>query len=172
MALTWIRTHDWDAEEWRNRAACRDTSPELFFPIGTTGVALDQIDAAKRVCGQCPVTGECLEFALAHQPGGRRLGRHSPKKSAAGCARAGRAAPSAQRRLAAPTSPSLQLDPRHRDRHAHAHRRAVVAVHLDRAAELAGDERLHDREAEPLRRLEREPVGQAGAVVDAPRSST
>ena len=38
--------------------------PELFFPIGTTGGALDQIDAAKRVCGQCPVTHECLEFAL------------------------------------------------------------------------------------------------------------
>lgn len=65
MALTWIRTHDWDTDAWRNRAACRDTSPELFFPIGTTGVALDQIEAAKRVCGQCAVTGECLEFALA-----------------------------------------------------------------------------------------------------------
>ena len=65
MALTWIRTHDWDTDAWRNRAACRDTSPELFFPIGTTGVALDQIEAAKRVCGQCAVAGECLEFALA-----------------------------------------------------------------------------------------------------------
>ena len=65
VALTWIRTHDWDTDAWRNRAACRDTSPELFFPIGTTGVALDQIDAAKRVCGECPVAGECLEFALA-----------------------------------------------------------------------------------------------------------
>src|SRR5215475_7079072 len=65
VALTWIRTHDWDADEWRDRAACRDTSPELFFPIGTTGVALDQIDAAKRVCSECPVASECLEFALA-----------------------------------------------------------------------------------------------------------
>lgn len=65
MALTWIRTHDWDVDEWRDRAACRDTSPELFFPIGTTGVALDQIDAAKRVCDSCPVAHECLEFALA-----------------------------------------------------------------------------------------------------------
>ncbi len=65
MALTWIRTHDWDEDAWRDRAACRDTSPELFFPIGTTGVALDQIDSAKRVCGECPVATECLEFALA-----------------------------------------------------------------------------------------------------------
>ena len=65
MALTWIRTHDWDVEAWRNRASCRDTSPDLFFPVGTTGIALDQIDAAKRVCGACPVAGECLDFALA-----------------------------------------------------------------------------------------------------------
>jgi WhiB family transcriptional regulator, redox-sensing transcriptional regulator len=65
VALTWIRTHDWDAEDWRNKASCRDTSPELFFPIGTTGLALDQIDAAKQVCDACPVTHQCLEFALA-----------------------------------------------------------------------------------------------------------
>src|SRR5690242_8005745 len=65
VALTWIRTHDWDADEWRDRAACRDTNPELFFPIGTTGLAIDQIDAARAVCAQCPVMSECLEFALA-----------------------------------------------------------------------------------------------------------
>lgn len=65
MTLTWIRTHDWDASAWRSHAVCRDTSPELFFPIGVTGLAIDQIDAAKEICGQCPVTAECLEFALA-----------------------------------------------------------------------------------------------------------
>ncbi|HZR12564.1 MAG TPA: WhiB family transcriptional regulator [Acidimicrobiia bacterium] len=65
MALTWIRTHDWDAGAWRNRSACRDTDPELFFPVGATGLAVDQIAAAKHICAQCTVTGECLEFALA-----------------------------------------------------------------------------------------------------------
>lgn len=64
MALTWIRTHDWDAEAWRTRSLCRDSNPDLFFPVGTTGVALDQIDAAKAVCEACPVRTECLEFAL------------------------------------------------------------------------------------------------------------
>ncbi|MDQ1519322.1 MAG: WhiB family transcriptional regulator, redox-sensing transcriptional regulator, partial [Actinomycetota bacterium] len=52
-------------DEWRDRAACRDTNAELFFPIGTTGLAIDQIDAARAVCAQCPVQRECLEFALA-----------------------------------------------------------------------------------------------------------
>lgn len=50
---------------WRAEASCRDTSPELFFPIGTTGQAIDQIDAAKYVCMGCPARVECLEFALS-----------------------------------------------------------------------------------------------------------
>lgn len=50
---------------WRARSSCRDTDPELFFPIGTTGPALAQIDAAKRICRQCEVQAECLEFALS-----------------------------------------------------------------------------------------------------------
>jgi WhiB family redox-sensing transcriptional regulator len=49
---------------WRAESACRDTSPDLFFPVGTTGAALRQIDEAKAVCRECPVSGDCLEFAL------------------------------------------------------------------------------------------------------------
>lgn len=64
MALTWIRTHEWDDKEWRDRASCRDSNPDLFFPIGATGMAIEQIDAAREVCQECPVTDECLEFAL------------------------------------------------------------------------------------------------------------
>ncbi len=50
---------------WRATALCRDTDPELFFPVGTTGQALVQIEAAKAVCNQCHARVECLEFALA-----------------------------------------------------------------------------------------------------------
>ena len=49
---------------WRNRSICRDTDPDLFFPVGTTGQALLQIAKAKEVCGECPVSTECLEYAL------------------------------------------------------------------------------------------------------------
>lgn len=50
---------------WRREASCRDTSPELFFPIGTTGLAIDQIEAARLVCMGCPARVQCLEFALS-----------------------------------------------------------------------------------------------------------
>ena len=49
---------------WRQHAICRDTDPDLFFPIGTTGQALVQIDRAEEVCSECPVKVDCLEFAL------------------------------------------------------------------------------------------------------------
>lgn len=50
--------------DWRALAACRDTDPSLFFPVGTTGAALDQIAAAKSVCYACAARADCLEFAL------------------------------------------------------------------------------------------------------------
>lgn len=52
-------------DEWRRLAACRDTDPDLFFPVGTTGPAIEQIENAKAVCRQCDVREECLKFALA-----------------------------------------------------------------------------------------------------------
>ena len=51
--------------EWIYRARCRDLDPELFFPIGTAGPALEQLEAAKAVCGACEVRGHCLEWAMA-----------------------------------------------------------------------------------------------------------
>jgi len=52
------------ADTWRDHALCRDTDPDLFFPVGTTGQALVSIDHAKRVCAACTVSVECLDFAL------------------------------------------------------------------------------------------------------------
>ncbi|WP_217231330.1 WhiB family transcriptional regulator [Streptomyces anulatus] len=49
---------------WRHNAVCRTEDPELFFPIGTTGPALLQIEEAKAVCRRCPVTEQCLQWAL------------------------------------------------------------------------------------------------------------
>ena len=44
--------------DWRHDAICRDEDPELFFPIGTSGPALLQVEQAKAVCRRCRVTEE------------------------------------------------------------------------------------------------------------------
>jgi WhiB family redox-sensing transcriptional regulator len=53
-----------ESDEWRGQASCRDTNPDLFFPVGTTGPAIEQIEAAKAVCRECLVREQCLEYAL------------------------------------------------------------------------------------------------------------
>ena len=58
-----IRTEALTAE-WRDLAACRDSEPSLFFPIGSTGPAVDQIEAAKVICAACAVQDDCLQYAL------------------------------------------------------------------------------------------------------------
>jgi WhiB family redox-sensing transcriptional regulator len=50
--------------DWRHNAVCRDEDPELFFPVGTSGLAIAQAADAKAVCGRCPVKAECLSWAL------------------------------------------------------------------------------------------------------------
>jgi WhiB family transcriptional regulator, redox-sensing transcriptional regulator len=65
MALAWTLSEMPAPEQWRLRASCRSVDPDLFFPVGATGLAIDQISSAKEVCAACPVSEPCLEFALA-----------------------------------------------------------------------------------------------------------
>jgi hypothetical protein len=58
-------------DDWRSRAACRNTPPELFFPAADSGPAREaQVAAAKAVCAGCPVRTQCLDEALARIPYG------------------------------------------------------------------------------------------------------
>ena len=68
--------------DWRLLAACRNSDPALFFPIGTTGPAVEQIRSAKAVCGQCPARQPCLDFAMSTRPGLRRVGRYDRGRAA------------------------------------------------------------------------------------------
>ena len=53
------------AEDWRYRAACLTQDPELFFPLGTAGPAVQaQVEQARQVCAACPVRNPCLAWAL------------------------------------------------------------------------------------------------------------
>ena len=51
-------------KRWRDLAACLAEDPELFFPTGVNGPALEQAEEAKAVCHRCPVQEPCLQWAL------------------------------------------------------------------------------------------------------------
>ena len=46
------------------RAGAEYQDPELFFPVGNTGAAYQQIEEAKAVCRTCKVIDACLKCAL------------------------------------------------------------------------------------------------------------
>lgn len=46
---------------WQELAHCADKPPSLFFPNDGVGVEI-----ARRICADCPVKEDCLEFALSH----------------------------------------------------------------------------------------------------------
>ena len=50
-----------EAQEWQERALCAQTDPEAFFPEkgGSTR-------EAKKICTDCEVKSECLDYALAN----------------------------------------------------------------------------------------------------------
>lgn len=48
--------------EWMSEGKCRELPPAVFFPSDGLGV-----QAAQRICAECPVAHECLEYALAHR---------------------------------------------------------------------------------------------------------
>lgn len=47
---------------WMLDARCRGAKSKEFFPSDGLGVG-----AAQRVCAECPVRVECLEYALEHR---------------------------------------------------------------------------------------------------------
>jgi len=53
--------------DWRHQAACVEEDPEVFFPVGTTGPAVQQIEDAKAVCRRCEVVQVCLRWALENR---------------------------------------------------------------------------------------------------------
>jgi WhiB family redox-sensing transcriptional regulator len=52
------------AVDWRDRAACREADPELFFPLTDQGPSRVQTLAALEHCRRCEVREACLNWAL------------------------------------------------------------------------------------------------------------
>lgn len=48
--------------EWRGTAACIGVETDVFFPVSEEEHASQ---AAREICGECPVSDACLQYALA-----------------------------------------------------------------------------------------------------------
>jgi WhiB family redox-sensing transcriptional regulator len=48
--------------EWMAEGKCREVPPSVFFPSDGVGV-----EAARRICAECPVKSPCLEYALVNR---------------------------------------------------------------------------------------------------------
>lgn len=53
--------------KWLKRGACVGVPPEMFFPKGSRGGALNK---ARQVCAACPVIEQCQDHAILHEPAG------------------------------------------------------------------------------------------------------
>jgi WhiB family redox-sensing transcriptional regulator len=47
---------------WMAQGNCADQPPSLFFPSDGVGV-----EHAKRICADCPVRSQCLEYAIENR---------------------------------------------------------------------------------------------------------
>ncbi len=56
--------------------ACAQTDPEIFFPMdiemgfGMFSSTYQNLEAAKKICQECPLIKECLEYALINHEAG------------------------------------------------------------------------------------------------------
>ncbi len=48
--------------DWMEVGKCKELSPAIFFPSDGVGV-----QAAQRICAECPVADTCLEYALSER---------------------------------------------------------------------------------------------------------
>ena len=59
----------WSKMTWRNRATCLGEDPELFFPIGSTGLRVSRSKRHKAICRRCEVIDTCLRWADTMESG-------------------------------------------------------------------------------------------------------
>lgn len=52
--------------DWMDSASCAQADPELFFPIRGQN---DVVRIAKRICASCPVSQQCVEYAMEARAG-------------------------------------------------------------------------------------------------------
>jgi len=61
-AVTPRPSDDDSVTSWMSAGNCRNYPPAVFFPSDGVGV-----DRARKICADCPVVDQCLEYALEHR---------------------------------------------------------------------------------------------------------
>jgi WhiB family redox-sensing transcriptional regulator len=71
--------------QWRDIAACRGTSIDIWFapenamtPKQRSAAEKERVSLAKKICAGCPVREECLRYALDHDERHGILGGLTP----------------------------------------------------------------------------------------------
>lgn len=57
-------------DTWQHRGACRGPHSVVFFPPSQFERKVERLERerrAKEICSDCPVVGECLDYALSIQ---------------------------------------------------------------------------------------------------------
>ena len=52
------------ASNWRAASACLNADPDLFFPVAVGNAVSKQVSRALRLCQECTVRQDCLDFAM------------------------------------------------------------------------------------------------------------
>lgn len=65
------------ASRWYRRAACKDADLAVFFPRWDS---LKDYAPARKICYTCPVTRQCLQYALATETDDGMWGGMSPRE--------------------------------------------------------------------------------------------
>lgn len=93
-----------EGRDWRTRAGCRGTDPEVFFPVAENGPERERAEgAAKAVCAGCPVRAQCLAWASEALPFGVAGGMSEAERAALRRNHQSRSRPRSRR---APVTPS------------------------------------------------------------------
>lgn len=89
---------------WMDRGACRQADPGLFFPLSLAGRGAWQAEAAKAICGICPVRDCCLSYAMEILPDGIWAGTTQEERRSLHKSSSRRSVRSAQRRPHGPAA--------------------------------------------------------------------
>lgn len=65
----WQIVFDERDRSWIEHAACRGMGAHLFYPEDKTRNSNRQAATAKKICAQCPVQEQCLEYGLGENFG-------------------------------------------------------------------------------------------------------